>query len=112
MKFFHEGQLEGRRKEISPHVVRREAEAHVERILTRLPDRERTFLEEMAALAPEERTLAAIAKRMGLERGSAVGTTSQRLDATRGIIRRGPRYTFRRRAVEAYLTTDWPDVAS
>ena len=88
-----------------------EAIAHVERILARLPRREREFLEGMAALEPEDRTLTAIARSMGLERGSAAGPTSQRLDSIRGIIRRGKPYTFRHRAVEAYLTSDWPEAS-
>src|SRR5699024_8810256 len=92
-------------------VARPEATAHVERILARLPRREREFLEEMAALEPAERTLTGIARKMGLERGSDAGPTSQRLDSIRGIIRRGKPYTFRHRAVEAYLTTEWPDVS-
>lgn len=65
----------------------------------------------MAALEPKERTLTAIAKSMGLDRGSAAGPTSQRLDSIRGILRRGKPYTFRHRAVEAYLTTQWPEVS-
>ncbi|MDN5599085.1 MAG: AAA family ATPase [Dermabacteraceae bacterium] len=92
-------------------MARSEAAAHVERILARLPRREREFLEEMAALEPKERTLTAIAKSMGLDRGSAAGPTSQRLDSIRGILRRGKPYTFRHRAVEAYLTTQWPEVS-
>ncbi|PZF56724.1 hypothetical protein DEJ23_09190 [Curtobacterium sp. MCSS17_008] len=35
---------------------------------------------------------------------------SQRLDTVRGIIDRGKSYSFRNRAVEAYLSTDWPHV--
>ncbi len=37
------------------------------------------------------------------------GATSQRLDITRGIINRGSAYSFRHRAIGAYLTSDWPD---
>lgn len=89
--------------------VQREAGAHVERILQRLPSRERQLLEAMAQLDPIDRTLTKIATAMGHERASDAGPTSQRLDSTRGIISRGKPYTFRHRAVEAYLTTDWPD---
>lgn len=89
--------------------VRSEAAAHVERILARLPSREREFLEEMAGLEPADRTLTTIARKMGLRRGSDAGPTSQRLDSVRGIITRGKPYAFRHRAVEAYLTTYWPD---
>ena len=85
-----------------------EAEAHVQRILDRLPPRERHFLESMAALPPEERTLTNIARSMGYERTTDAGPTAQRLDLTRGIIRRGRPYDFRHRAVGAYLTSEWP----
>lgn len=85
-----------------------EAETHVARILDRLPEKERIFLEEMAALPPEERSLARIAHAMGYERGSDVGTIARRLDITRGIIRRGTVYDFRHRAVAAALASCWP----
>lgn len=85
-----------------------EAEAHVQRILDRPPPRERHFLEAMAALPPEERTLTNIARSMGYERTTDAGPTAQRLDLTRGIIRRGRPYDFRHRAVGAYLTSEWP----
>lgn len=86
----------------------REAAAHVERILERLPGRERQMVEAMASLAPPERSLTRIAQAMGLESGAQVGPTSQRLDTVRGIIDRGRPYRFRHRAVEAYLTSEWP----
>lgn len=92
-------------------IARGEATSHVERILTRLPAREREFIEAMAELDPSERTLTQIATKMGLPRASSAGPTSQRLDSQRGIISRGTRYSFRHRAIEAYLTSDWPDVA-
>ncbi|MGJ9373869.1 ATP-binding protein [Nesterenkonia sp. CF4.4] len=91
--------------------ARDEAEGHVQRILERLPDRERQFLESMAALDPEDRTLTTIAQHMGYGKGTEAGPVSQRLDRQRGIITRGKPYTFRHRAVEAYLTTDWPDLS-
>lgn len=34
----------------------------------------------------------------------------QRLDRERGIIDRGRLYAFRHRALEAYVTTSWPEV--
>ena len=85
-----------------------EAEAHVQRILDRLPARESQFIEAMAGLAPEERTLTNIARSMGYERTTDAGPTAQRLDRTRRIIRRGKPYRFQHRAVEAYLTSTWP----
>lgn len=88
--------------------AQREATAHVERILERLPPRERQFVETMAALPARERTLTRIAQLMGLANATAAGPTSQRLDTIRGIIDRGRLYTFRHRAVEAYLSSDWP----
>jgi hypothetical protein len=87
-----------------------EAAAHVERILGRLPVREHEFVEVMATLDPRDRSATAIAERMGLRLAAQVGPFSQRLDTVRGIISRGKPYTFRNRAVEAYLTTDWPSV--
>ena len=87
-----------------------EAEAHVLRILDRLPGRERDFVEAMAELDPSERTLTRIAERAGHAQAAAAGPTSRRLDLTRGIISRGKPYTFRHRAIEAYLTSSWPRV--
>lgn len=88
-----------------------EAVTHVERILDRLPDREREFIDAMVELPAAERTLTRIATKMGLSKASGAGPTSQRLDSQRGIISRGTRYSFRHRAIEAYLTGDWPDVS-
>ncbi len=87
-----------------------EASAHVERVLGRLPDREHEFVTAMAALAPSERTLTRIAEAMGMVSATQIGAVSRRLDTVRGIVDRGKPYTFRNRAVEAYLTTDWPRV--
>ena len=85
-----------------------EAEAHVQRILDRLPARERQFIEAMAELAPEERSLTNIARKAGYEKATDAGPTAQRLDRARRIIHRGRPYRFRHRAVEARLTSDWP----
>lgn len=87
-----------------------EATAHVQRVLDRLPAREREFVEAMASLPPGERTLTTISAAAGFARSSAAGPTSQRLDVVRGIIGRGRLYTFRHRALEAYLTSDWPNL--
>ena len=87
-----------------------EARAHVERILSRLPAREREFLRAMAELPPAERTFSKIATTMGHEKEANAGPTSQRLDRVRGIISRGKPYTFRHRALEALLTSDWPEL--
>lgn len=91
--------------------ARYEAAAHVERILTRLPRRERQLVQAMADLAPHDRTLTRIAKAMGYDEAAQAGPAAQRLDTIRGIIDRGRQYTFRHRAVEAYLTSDWPNVS-
>ncbi|WP_244274862.1 hypothetical protein [Rathayibacter oskolensis] len=90
--------------------AQREAAAHVERILGRLPPRERTFLEAMAELPARDRTLTRIARSLGLSKATEVGTTAQRLDTVRGIIDRGKLYGFRHRAIEAYVTSEWPRV--
>jgi hypothetical protein len=87
-----------------------EASAHVERILNRLPAGEQAFITAMAELPGDDRRLTTIAERLGLPAVTQAGTVSQRLDTVRGIISRGKRYSFRNRAVEAYLTTDWPRV--
>lgn len=90
--------------------ARSEAIAHVERILARLPKRESEFVQAMAELPAHERTLTRIAKKAGYVKPTDAGPTSQRLDTVRGIIGRGTLYTFRHRAVEAYLTSSWPNV--
>lgn len=90
--------------------ARDETASHVERILERLPARERQLLDAMSSLPPEDRSLKNIARAMGFERSTQAGPTSQRLDVHRKIIRRGSLYTFRNRAVEAYLGGTWPDV--
>lgn len=88
----------------------REATAHVERILERLPARERQFLQVMSELPAPERTATRIAEAMGFSKVTEVGPTAQRLDTVRGVIDRGKPYSFRHRAVEAYLTSEWPRV--
>lgn len=90
--------------------AQREATAHVERILERLPGREKQLLQAMAELPAAERTLTRIAEAMGFKKVTDAGPTAQRLDTVRGIIDRGRPYTFRHRAVEAYLTSDWPSI--
>lgn len=65
----------------------------------------------MVGLPEQERTLKNIARAMGFERSSQVGQIAQRLDMNRKIIERGSLYSFRNRAIEAYLSSDWPDVA-
>lgn len=85
-----------------------EAISHVERILSRLPQREREFVTAMADLPTDERTHARIAAGAGFSRPTDAGPASQRLDRVRGIITRGKPYRFRHRAVEAFLTSDWP----
>ncbi|KQB83228.1 hypothetical protein [Corynebacterium oculi] len=90
--------------------VRAEAESHVANILDRLPEQERLFVEVMGELDPAERTLSAIAHTAGISPATKLGTATRRLDQVRGIIKRGKPYTFRNQAVEAYLTTEWPEI--
>ncbi|MBL3699691.1 AAA family ATPase [Leucobacter luti] len=92
--------------------AKHEATAHVERILDRLPAKEREFVETLAAAAPELRTATGIAKSMGYATAASVGPFAQRLDTVRGIVQRGRRYSFRHRALEAYLTTEWPETGT
>lgn len=87
-----------------------EAISHVERILERLPPREREFISAMAELPPWERSQGQIAAKAGFAKPTDAGTPSQRLDRVRGIIGRGKVYTFRHRAIEAFLTSDWPSL--
>ncbi|MEX0153803.1 AAA family ATPase [Microbacterium sp. LMI1-1-1.1] len=87
-----------------------EAVSHVERILERLPQREREFVTAMAELPPRDRSQGQIAARAGFAKATDAGTPSQRLDRVRGIIGRGKVYTFRHRAIEAFLTSDWPAI--
>lgn len=90
--------------------ARVEVLAHVERILERLPGSERAFLQAMAELEPDQRTATSIAQRLGHASATPIGPSAQRLDTKRGIIVRGKPYSFRHRAVGAYLTSDWPDL--
>lgn len=85
-----------------------EATAHVERILERLPAKERELIETMAALPEDQRKATLIAQKMGYQSASSIGPLAQRLDTVRGIISRGTTYAFRHRAVEAYLAGGWP----
>lgn len=85
-----------------------EAADHVDRILSRLPGREREFLEAMARLEPAERLHSRIAEEAGFAKATDAGPTARRLDEKRGIISRGKPITFRHRAIGAYLTSDWP----
>ncbi|MBK0418805.1 ATP-binding protein [Leucobacter sp. CSA1] len=92
--------------------ARHEATAHVERILDRLPPKEQEFVTRMAEMDPKHRTLTGIARAMGYDNATNAGPFAQRLDTVRGIISRGRKYTFRHRALEAYLTTGWPELES
>ncbi|MEV8338735.1 AAA family ATPase [Leucobacter sp. NPDC077196] len=87
-----------------------EAAAHVERILDRLPEKEREFVHVMAAVEPKDRTATHIARAMGYRSAANIGAFAQRLDTVRGIISRRPSYAFTHRALEAHLTSDWPDI--
>ncbi|HIW90422.1 MAG TPA: ATP-binding protein [Candidatus Corynebacterium avicola] len=89
-------------------LVESEAVSHVRRILDRLPTKERQFIEAMAEVDPGERTLSSIAAAAGYASSQQTGAVPQRLDQVRGIIERGKHYAFRHRAIEAYLTSDWP----
>lgn len=92
--------------------ARHEAAADVERIMERLPPKERDFVEIMAASAPELRTATSIAKAMGYSAARNIGPFAQRLETVRRIIKRGSQYSFQHRALEAYLTSDWPDISA
>ena len=69
----------------------------------RLPAREREFLQAMAELEPEERSLTNIARKMGYRKTTDAGPIAQRLDVSRGIIQLGRPHSFRNRAVDAHL---------
>lgn len=94
------------------HVVRPaedvtdEARSHVNRLLARLPEREREFVDAMASLAPSRRTASMIARKLG-RTTNQLGSAAQRLEE-RGVIRRGKPYTFRARTVEGLVRGQWP----
>ena len=90
--------------------LRGEATRHVEKILERLPERERELLAAMAKLPPEQRSATAVAKQAGYSDASDIGSAASRLELSRGIIHRGKPYGFTHRAIEAYFTADWPNV--
>lgn len=95
--------------EVGWRFARREARDHVERQLARLPTKERALLDAMAGLEPAHRTATRLAQEMGYDAATQIGPTAQRLDRIRGLINRGrPTYTFRARAVGAYLEGSWP----
>ena len=85
-----------------------EITSHVERILRRIPKGERHLIDAMISLAKTERTATKIAEAMGKRGPNEIGSTAQRLDDVRGIISRGKPYTFRHKAIEAYLSSEWP----
>ena len=83
-----------------------EARSHVDRLIARLPERERALLDAMIALPPARRTLTQIGTQMGAT-PQQLGSASQRL-AERGVIERGKPYRFLARTVEGRLRGDWP----
>lgn len=85
---------------------RDEALAHVERLLERVPARERDVLDAMAALPPDRRTLTEIARH--LDRApTQLGSAARRLDQ-RGLIVRDKPYRFSARTIERFLAGTWP----
>ncbi len=85
------------------------ARTHVERSLDQLPDRERAVLDACAAMPAQARTATSVAERLGRPSSSAIASALQRLDTTRGILRRGQPLTFRMHTAEALLTRGWPE---
>ena len=105
----------GTSSSVTPDDVRRgwlsastEATGHVSRIINRLPEKERLLIESMAKLSPAERTATNVAKAMGFSDSTYIGSTAKSLDDGRKIINRGKPYTFQNKAIEAFLTSDWP----
>lgn len=86
----------------------REARAHVERALARLPDGERRVLDAVVALDADQRTATAVARHLGRSGAPAVASALQRLDDQRGILSRGRPINFRMRTVEGLLAGWWP----
>jgi len=87
-----------------------EASGHISRIINRLPEKERLLVETMAKLAPEDRTATNVAQVMGFSDSSQIGTTAKSLDEGRKIIFRGKPYSFQNKAIEAFLTSEWPKI--
>ncbi len=86
--------------------VKAEARSHVERLLRRLPERERDLIATMAALPPSRRTLTMIGRQLD-KTATQLGSASQRLEE-RGIIARGKPYRFSARTIEALIRRRWP----
>jgi hypothetical protein len=86
--------------------VHREARAHVERAVERLPRLERALVDTLAQLDPDARTLSRAAELLG-RRPADLATTARRLEG-RGIVERGRPYVFTARTVEAFLLDRWP----
>lgn len=87
--------------------VKAEARSHVERLVDRLPRRERELVDVMAGLVPQRRTLTNIAAQLGVT-ATQLGSTAARLE-DRGVITRGKPYRFNARTIEAMLQGIWPD---
>lgn len=86
-----------------------EARRHVSRMLDRVPDRERGVLDAMAALEPDDRSAHNIARALGHDSSTKIGSATRRLEDVRGLIVRGhDRYQFTSRTIGAYLRGSWP----
>ena len=89
--------------------ARREVERYVRSRLDGLTDLQLAYLEAAAGLEPERRTTAEVARALGREGSSGLGSTAAALDGERGLIRRETgRIRFRSAAVEAHLSGSWP----
>lgn len=83
--------------------ARSEVLLHVDRLLTRLPNLQRDFVDAMVAIEPAQRKVSAIARALGYDGPQQLGSTTQALEA-KGIIERGRPYRLRVPALEARLT--------
>ncbi len=89
--------------------ARREIDRYVRARLEGLTELQMAYLDALAELAPEERTAAAVAARLGRTGSAGIASTAHALDVERRLIRReAGRVRFRSRVVEAHLTGGWP----
>lgn len=90
---------------------RPEAARHVQRLLERLTQLERQFIDAAAQLPPDQRTLTAITHHMdGYDSPTQLGPTAARLES-KGVLTRGRPYVLRYRVLEAYAVGRWPAAA-
>lgn len=85
--------------------ARPEVLLHVDRLLERLPDLQRGFVQAMVTLDLADRKLSSIATAMGYDGAQELGSTTQALEG-KGVVERGRPYRLLAPAMEARLQGD------